>query len=191
MDTIADPKLKILIEGKHLSGKTCLFVRYTQNIFQTTRPFLDFYSKKIIFNNISHIFQIFDIQGNRKFPVPPIFYRNVSGIIFTVDSENDIENQFNIIRANVGKVVPIILACTKRDLLPPKINNEELEKFAKEKKIKLVFCSSKTGFGVEEVFSNLISEIFCANDILKEKEFESSKQKLSTFLNMPKIWSCF
>ena len=196
METNTNSFVKIIIEGPGGSGKSCLLRRYIENQFPSITTFLDFCVKNIIFHNLPYKLQIWDPPRNRFMldrRISP-FYKNTSGLILTVDSENgtlkDIENQFNKIRSNVEEKVAIILACTKSDLWP-NINQEELKKFADDKKSKLVFCSAKTGEGVEEVFLTLFGEIILKNNIWKEKEFEGVKLKLKEFIDKKKTSSCF
>ncbi len=59
------------------------------------------------------------------------------------------------------------MAITKSDLLKTK-NFEEINKFAKEKKIVFLICSAKTGSHIQKVFICLLDQVASKNPNLNE-----------------------
>ena len=194
--------LKIPLVGVSGSGKTSLIDRFIDNTFQnqTLRIRPDFPQKKIKVNNVSYKLHIWEkYYRNDSAPqeiMDPIFYRKSSGVIYVFDCikqpfEN-LEKSITQIRKylpNEGDDVPIIIAFTKIDLLPPENVDlpEKLILIAKKNHFNIVCCSSKTGFGVDEVFLSLISEINSNLDVLMAN---NEKKKIKD-INDKYFYSCF
>ena len=175
---------KILIEGVYTSGKTSLLIRFADNKFLENSYNvigMDFKIKKMVINKVSYKLQIWDKpQTNYRFEsYNRNLYRNVSGIVYAFDCISqpyaDLEKTIPEIRKNLpngGSGIPIVIACTKIDLVPGNENipPERLITFAKNNVLKIVCCSSKTGIGVEEVFCSVITEMNSNADYWKSKE---------------------
>ncbi len=177
--------VKIAMEGVYTAGKTSLMIRCAENIFSSSHNLsnigVDFKIKKMMLSNTSYKLQIWDKPNtHHRFQYyNRSYYRNASGVIYVFDCINqpydDLERSIPEMRKylpNEGYGIPIIIAYTKIDLAsenekdPP----ERLVSFAKVNNLKIVCCSSKTGIGVDEVFSTLISEMNSNSDYWKAKE---------------------
>ena len=120
------------------------------------------------------------------------YYRNASGVVYAFDCitqpYDDLEKSLPEMRKylpNEGYGIPIIIALTKIDLAPEYAKDlpKKLVSFAKANNLMIVCCSSKTGIGVEEVFSSLISEMNSSSDYWKAKEESDIIEKIRLVVN--------
>ena len=198
--------LKILVEGVFNSGKTSLVTRYINNTFSDNSYMigLDFKFKQLMFNNVAFKLQIWEKPGiSIRIPnYDKRYYRNTSGVVYTFDCINqpfeDLEKTIPEIRKNItylsdeGVGIPIIIAYTKIDLVPKNANNppDRLVEFAKENSLKIVCCSSKTGTGVEDIFLNILSEMYSSDDYWKTKKESEIIQNFQLVRNGKKNSFC-
>ena len=198
MNEYIETDLKILVEGNsRFSGKRCL-IRYILNEFTPVIAFpLDLQMKKIILGNISYNLKIWNVLIFDRMNRPnPLYYKGTLGVIFTLDPNNSnlilLEHNLDALRNRINNEgVPIVLVATKSDLFLT-VGNDELEKIAKKHQCKLFFCSAKTGVGVKEAFSCLISEILLMKtNYWDDNEFQILKMQLNDELIKPKNYSCF
>jgi len=198
--------LKIIVEGVRSSGKTSLMTRYIEEAFRDT-PIMtiigpDFRIKKIMVNKMLYKLQIwekpaelgvFRTQLNNR-----NFYRAASGVICVFDCMNhtleNLENSIIEMRKylpNEGFGVPIVVAYSKIDLINDLNPPDRLISLAKEQNLIIVCCSSKTGVGVDQVFTSVLTEMNSMEDYWKKKE-ENELIDIIKLKNAEKInYSCF
>lgn len=183
--------IKLIIIGDSEVGKSCLLLRYTDNVFMNSyisTVGIDYKVKKVVYNNQPFTVSCWDSSGSEKFKsILPSYYRGCHGVILAVDitdresfkkvsywlSQIDLYAPTNIIK---------VLVVTKCDLSVSqhKIQHSEVVALSKEFSLPFFLTSSKTGAQVEEAFQNLIQQIEernLASEKLKSVLLHSNKKK--------------
>ncbi|KAJ5075893.1 small rab-related gtpase [Anaeramoeba ignava] len=172
-----DYLLKLLVVGDSAVGKTSLILRiigeeWDSNITPTLA--IDFFQKiQKLSNGKTVKIAIWDTVGQEK-TLTNSYYRGANGIILVYNVENrdtfdHLSSWIEEIRIHGGKKIPIIIVGNKIDQFRS-VSFNEASIFASERDILYAETSSKTQFGVKEMF-----ELFAEKII--ETKLENIKTK--------------
>ena len=158
-----DSSFKIIVIGDSGVGKSCLTMKATKNIFETSySPTIgfEFYTFNVRMNEKVIRLQIWDTCGQEVYrSLINGFYRNSSLaiLVYAIDSEKSFKNLdiwLNDIKTNSNPDVKIFLIGNKQDLDEKrKIPFNKGKKFSEEHKLHLFKeTSAKTGYNAQEIF---------------------------------------
>lgn len=176
---------KVLILGDMCVGKTCMLLRYCDNVFNDNHIStigVDYRVKSKLINNDNIKLQIWDTAGQDRFrAITRSYYKGSNGIllIFDVtnrDSFNNVKTWINQIVENVPTEAVIVLVANKIDSDERIIQTEEAEEFAKSKNLIYQECSAKLNKNVVECFDLLVNKIYETGSVesvsIKKKRLE-------------------
>jgi len=179
-----DYLLKILIIGNSGVGKSCLLVRFADDIYQENYIAtigVDFKIKTLDVDEKNVKLQIWDTAGQDRFRnITASYYRGAAGIAIVYDI-TDPESFFNInswlieVEKNASKNVYKILIGNKCDLDEKrKVTFEQGKEFADTHGMKFFETSAKNAHNVEESFITMTREIIKIN-VDKEKNVKNKE----------------
>ena len=161
-------KLKVIIGGAKDVGKTTLIKRYVSGRFQAdtlSTIGVDFMTKNLEIDGQEVHLSLWDFGGEEKFRVLfPSYCSGASGALVLYDitnreSFNELDEWFDLIDSNSGKIVKLLIG-SKIDLIDQRqIPREEAENFQKEHADIYLECSSKTGENVDKIFETIARAI--------------------------------
>lgn len=167
--TKADHVFKILLLGDSAVGKTCLLLRYCDDVYSESHVAtigLDYRVKTIEIDNKKIKLQIWDTAGQDRFrSITQSYYKGSHGILLLYDVTDSITFQ-NVkqwviqIREYSPKEVILILVANKVDSNKREVLREEGEEFAEEKNMIYIETSAKDGKNVKEAFDLLYNRIY-------------------------------
>lgn len=115
-------------------------------------------------------FQVWDTAGQEKFrSLGPIYYRNADAAIavFSMTDEDSLRNLESWIDAftySTGKTPIVIIVGNKSDLIDDRrVDSEQAQAWANQKKHPFIMTSAKTGDGISELFTKLAELIYNAH----------------------------
>ena len=180
-----DQKIKIMVIGESLVGKTALITRYTNNSFSgtyLTTVGIDFQTKLLNINDKTIKVELWDTAGQERFRnIAKNYFQSSDGflIVYDITSKSSFEKlsfwneQVNL---NAPENTKYIIVGNKKDLEEKReVKIEEGENFAKENKVKFYETSAKDGSNVNEVFELLAKEIVADYEKLQVKNKRSSQ----------------
>ena len=166
---------KIVLIGDTRVGKSCILVRFSDDIFNdsyVTTIGVDFRFKTMVVNNKVAKIQIWDTAGQERYrSITTAYYRGAAAIIICCDCTN--KESFNNINnwiEEIGKYtdkdsVDKIVLMNKCDLVEERcIDKNEINKFEKESGIKVLEVSAKTGEGIDKAFEYVIAKLIDKNE---------------------------
>ena len=166
---------KIVLIGDTCVGKSCILVRFSDDIFNdsyVTTIGVDFRFKTMVVNNKVAKIQIWDTAGQERYrSITTAYYRGAAAIIICCDCTN--KESFNNINnwiEEIGKYtdkdsVDKIVLMNKCDLVEERcIDKNEINKFEKETGIKVLEVSAKTGEGIDKAFEYVIAKLIDKNE---------------------------
>lgn len=166
---------KIISLGNTGTGKTCIFNRFSKNIYNEYIPLtfgVDFMICNMTINSQEYKLQMWDLAGIEKFRnIVRSYYRNTHGAILVydiTDSEsllslekwlNDLSFSYNL--HNFLDSPALVMVGTKKDIKKKQIVSfDEAKKFAQLHGIKdVIECSAKTGENISKIFEVLTLRI--------------------------------
>ena len=163
-----DIKLKIMVLGESMVGKTCLITRYTNDKFggrYLCTVGIDFQKKKIIKNNKKVLLQIWDTAGQERFRnVTKNYFHTSQGFVLAYDINNKesfdkVQYWVEEIKANADEKIKCILIGTKCDLDKREVSEEEGKELGKNYGYKFFETSAKENINIDATFETLVSEI--------------------------------
>ena len=168
-----DQKIKIMVIGESLVGKTALIKRYTKNTFggeYLTTVGIDFQDKFLNINGKEIKIELWDTAGQERFRnIAKNYFQSSDGFLLVYDltkksSFEKLDFWNEQISLNAPKETKYILVGNKKDLEDQReVKIEEGEDFAKKNNIKFYETSAKDGTNVINVFETLAKEI--VNDV--------------------------
>ena len=180
-----DQKIKIMIIGESLVGKTALITRYTNNSFSgtyLTTVGIDFQTKLININDKTIKVELWDTAGQERFRnIAKNYFQSSDGflIVYDITSKDSFEKlsfwneQVNL---NAPEKTKYIIVGNKKDLEEKReVKTEEGANFAKENNVQFYETSAKDGTNVNEVFELLAKEIVADTERLQAKNKRSSQ----------------
>ena len=179
-----DYLLKILIIGNSGVGKSCLLVRFADDIYQENYIAtigVDFKIKTLDVDEKNVKLQIWDTAGQDRFRnITASYYRGAAGIaivydITDPDSFNNINSWLIEVEKNASKSVYKILIGNKCDLEEKrKVTVEQGKEFADTNGMKFFETSAKNAHNVEDSFVTMTKEIIKIN-VDKEKSVKNKE----------------
>ena len=163
-----DIKLKIIILGESMVGKTCLITRYTNDKFggrYLCTVGIDYQKKTIEKDNKKILLQIWDTAGQERFRnVTKNYFNNSQGFVLAYDINNretfeKVEYWIEEIKAKADENIKCILIGTKCDLDKREVNEEEGIELGEKYGYKFLETSAKENININETFDTLVSEI--------------------------------
>ena len=168
-----DQKIKIMVIGESLVGKTALITKYTKNTFggaYLTTVGIDFQDKFLNINGKEIKIELWDTAGQERFRnIAKNYFQSSDGFLLVYDltkksSFEKLDFWNEQISLNAPKETKYILVGNKKDLEDQReVKIEEGEEFAKKNNIKFYETSAKDGTNVIDVFETLAKEI--VNDV--------------------------
>ena len=165
---------KIVLVGDTCVGKSCILVRFSDDVFvdnYVTTIGVDFRFKTLIVNNKIAKIQIWDTAGQERYrSITTAYYRGAAAIIIVCDMTNrdsfyNINNWIEEVSKYIDQDIDKFVLMNKSDLTSErKIDSDEVSKFEKEKGIKIMEVSAKTGQGIEKAFVYIIEKLINKND---------------------------
>lgn len=164
---------KVCILGDGGVGKTTLVNRYLSGRFSETTKMtigVDLATKHFRKDGVKITLQIWDLGGEERFRFfLPAYARGSFGGIFIYDttrynSLKNLDEWINIFKRGAQSeryMVPILMVGAKLDLEEKRsVFPEDALKRSQDHEIyDVIECSSKTGYNVEQIFSNITEEI--------------------------------
>ena len=170
-----DSKIKVMIIGESLVGKTALITKYTKNTFggtYLTTIGIDFQNKFVNVNDKKIKVEIWDTAGQERFRnIAKNYFQSSDGFLLVYDttshsSYEKLDYWNEQIKLNAPENTKYILVGNKTDPKDKReVTTEEGEKFAKDNGVKFFETSAKDGTNVNEAFELLATEI--ASDVEK------------------------
>eukprot|EP01084_Bolivina_argentea_P015038 28127_1 len=183
--------IKCILLGDSDVGKSCILLRYVDNVFKESRIFtvgIDYRLKTIELGDYMIKYQIWDTAGQEKYrTIISAYYRGIDAALLCYDITN--RESFDNVRNWIESVVDqspenvfMMLVGTKLDLVNNDIKErvverEEGEELAQEYNIKFCEASSKSGHGINSLFLTTASYVVLNKK--KEKE-QIDKQRALT-----------
>ncbi|GIM15586.1 hypothetical protein Vretimale_18322 [Volvox reticuliferus] len=178
-----DALIKLLLVGDSGVGKSCLLLRFTDDMFTSsfiTTIGIDFKIKKVDVDGKIVKLQIWDTAGQERFrTITSAYYRGAQGIILVYDitdeaSFNNVRNWMRNIEQHASDNVNKILVGNKLDLAEEKrvVSTARGQALADEFGFRFYETSAKDNVHVEEAF------IAVAKDVLARMEGEHANQQL-------------
>ena len=179
-----DQKIKIMIIGESLVGKTALITKYTKNIFGGTYLMtvcIDFQDKFININGKKIRIEIWDTAGQERFRnIAKNYFQSSDGFLLVYDitkksSFEKLDFWNEQINLNAPKNTKYILIGNKKDLNNEReVSKEDGDNFANKNNIQFYETSAKDGTNVNYVFELL------AKEIINNGENTSTRSKRSS-----------
>ena len=163
-----DIKLKIMVLGESMVGKTCLINRYTNDKFggrYLCTVGIDFQKKRIIKNNKKILLQIWDTAGQERYRnITKNYFNTSQGFILAYDINNKesfekVEYWVEEVRTKADEKIKCILIGTKCDMNGREVDEEEGINLGKKYGFKFLETSAKENININETFETLVSEI--------------------------------
>ena len=182
-----DIKLKIMVLGESMVGKTCLINRYTNDKFggrYLCTVGIDFQKKRIEKNNKKILLQIWDTAGQERFRnVTKNYFHNSQGFILAYDINNresfeKVEYWIEEIKSKADENIKCILIGTKCDMDKREVNEEEGIELGQKFGYKFLETSAKENINVNETFETLVSEIISDYEGNKRNSLTLSTNKI-------------
>jgi len=163
-----DYLIKLLLIGDSGVGKSCLLLRFSEDLFNPsfiTTIGIDFKIRTIELDGKRIKLQIWDTAGQERFrTITTAYYRGAMGILLVYDvtdekSFSNIRNWIRNIEQHATDSVNRMLIGNKCDVPEKKIDTEKGRALADEYQIKFLETSAKTSQNVEEAFITLAKDI--------------------------------
>jgi len=161
--------IKYIIVGDSSVGKSNLLLRYSKNIFDpghTATLGIEFANKKLVYNNINYVIQIWDTAGQENFRSVTRAYYKASAcamIVYDISNRKTFQNIENWIKDCVNlapKTVLLVLIGNKTDLEEKReVSFDEGENLAKLNNMLFYETSALNGTNVNTVFNKTIEMI--------------------------------
>eukprot|EP00826_Nyctotherus_ovalis_P054154 TRINITY_DN707_c0_g2_i3.p1 TRINITY_DN707_c0_g2~~TRINITY_DN707_c0_g2_i3.p1 ORF type:complete len:210 (-),score=53.95 TRINITY_DN707_c0_g2_i3:149-778(-) len=160
---------KILLIGNSAVGKSCLLLRYTDDIFNEnyiSTIGVDFKIKTVTHRDSVIKLQIWDTAGQERFKtITGSYYKGAHGIMVVYDvtdreSFQAVEGWLAEVEKRAAKDVVKVLIGNKADLAGDrKVSYEEGLEMAKQWGMKFLETSAKSGTNVQQCFQMLTEEV--------------------------------
>lgn len=188
--------IKIILIGNGSVGKTCIGMRYANNMFSTSYIAtigVDFQVKNVKHDGKDVKLQIWDCAGQSRFKsITKSYYRGAHVIILVYDitdtkSFEAVTDWIDAIKNNADEYVQKILIGNKTDLGKGKrvVTYEMGKNLAEKLKIPFFECSAKTGYQINEIFEEAIALTF---KMYYQKRKNMETIKLETRREKEKCW---
>jgi small GTP-binding protein len=162
-----DFMFKLLIVGESGVGKTCLLLRFADNLFEDdflSTIGVDFKVKEIVSDGKRIKLQIWDSAGQERFRnITSSYYRNCSGIIIVYDvtrkdSFDKVTDWITEVRKFVPSV-PLIVVGNKCDREDRQVSTEEGQALGEAQGLIFLETSAKANTNIENAFQELSKKL--------------------------------
>ena len=195
LDENYDFIFKVLLLGNSSVGKSSIFLRFVDDIWNDTfvpTIGVDFKIKTFEVDGKKVKLQIWDTAGQERFKnIISSYYKGAHGILVMYDitdkeSFKNITNWLIEIEKNAGKNILKVLVGNKCDLEDKRvISFNQGKEFADSYGLKFIETSAKKNLNVVEAFQTLGRELMNTNtDIKMLKQKENKKISVSTALDL-------
>ena len=192
---------KIITLGDSMVGKTCLILRFIENLFTSNYlSTIGFDLKKKLIkleNNEKIKLLIYDTAGQERFKsLSRNYIKKADGIMVIYDITNketfkNVENWIICAKEEMKKNIPIYLVGNKADLEEDrKISYEEGKSLSEQYGLKFYETSCQTGDNVEKCFTDLAQDLYDIQKKEKEKENGDNNIKIETKKSAKKKKCC-
>ena len=188
-DQTYDMLFKVLLAGNTSVGKSSLFLRFVDDIWEDNfvpTIGVDFKIKTLIIEEKKIKLQIWDTAGQDRFrTIVSSYYRGAHGILLIFDltdieSFKSLNNWLIEIERNANKNVIKILIGNKCDLNERKVTMKQASEFAEENGMKYIETSAKNNINVIDAFRTLGMELIISS---KDDQFSQGKEVKNIVLN--------
>ena len=187
---------KVLLLGNSYVGKTCILLRFSEDIFKESYDVtigLNYRIKSMTIENNPIKMQIWDTSGEEKFKaIAKNFYRGAHGVLLVYDicdksTFSDVKSWIEQIIENADNDEIIMILCGNKcdKEKDRKITKEEGENLAKSYGIPFFECSAKSNININEIFDIMAHKIYT-----KIGNRQSSSVKLASNTIKKKIGKC-
>jgi Ras-related protein Rab-8A len=187
---------KVLLLGNSYVGKTCILLRFSEDIFKENYDVtigLNYRIKSMTVENNPIKMQIWDTSGEEKFKaIAKNFYRGAHGVLLVYDicqknSFLDVKSWIEQIIENADNDDIVMILCGNKcdNEKERKISREEGENLAKNYGIPFFECSAKNNININKMFETMAQKIFS-----KVGNRQSSSVKLTPNSIKKKIGKC-
>lgn len=160
-------KIKILLTGNSRVGKTSIFNRYSNTLYQDnfiSTIGVDFCDRINVMTDDNKVnCQLWDTAGQERYKtIVKNYYKGASGLILVFDKTNRLSFEelddwvMNVTQA-VQNTVPILLMGNKVDMANHQVTTEEGKNYADQHKFYYIESSAKENINIENAFK-LINE---------------------------------
>ena len=161
---------KLIMLGASGVGKTCIIQRFCNDVYEgpahkTTLGF-DFLTKSIEHKGKKVSLEVWDTAGQEQYKaVTKMYYKDVHGAFLVYDTTDQssfdkVKFWLDDLEMNGNKLEKRILVGSKIDLGQKReVSLYEAKKFALDRNLEWMECSSKSGEFVDELFEFLIDKI--------------------------------
>ena len=188
-----DLHYKLLFLGDTSVGKTSLLLRYTEDTFDSSLPTVgvDVKYKYLSYENKKIRLDIWDTAGQERFRgIAKNYFRGAHGFIFVFDitkkdTFNKLKVWMNDAKQNMRSGAEMVIAANKNDLEKKReVSKETIKEFGDKNNIEIFSTSAKTGEGVGEMITNLVSKLYNNKSIGNiEEDDEYSQRRDSVMLD--------
>lgn len=163
---------RVIVIGNTCVGKTCIINKFIRGTFdpnetQTVGGFYDSYSE--VYENQVIEIQLWDTAGQEQYrSLAPMYYRGAAGAILVFDLTNRdsfeaLDEWVKSFRSISGDESILVVVGNKSDLPNRIILVPEAKKWAENHGCSYIETSAKTGQGIQDIFSELISSLVRSN----------------------------
>ena len=180
-----DQKIKIMVIGESLVGKTALITKYTKNKFggaYLTTVGIDFQDKFLNINGKEIKIELWDTAGQERFRnIAKNYFQSSDGFLLVYDitkksSFEKLDFWNEQINLNAPKNTKYILIGNKIDLEKEReVQKVDGENFAQKNNIQFYETSAKDGTNVNYVFELLAKEIINNGENISTRNKRSSQ----------------
>ena len=188
-----DLHYKLLFLGDTSVGKTSLLLRYTEDTFDSSLPTVgvDVKYKYLSYENKKIRLDIWDTAGQERFRgIAKNYFRGAHGFIFVFDitkkdTFNKLKVWMNDAKQNMRSGAEMVIAANKNDLEKKReVSKETIKEFGDKNNIEIFSTSAKTGEGIVEMITNLVSKLYNNKSIGNiEEDDEYSQRRDSVMLD--------
>mmetsp|Transcript_23192 Transcript_23192/g.30287 ORF Transcript_23192/g.30287 Transcript_23192/m.30287 type:complete len:205 (+) Transcript_23192:193-807(+) len=179
-----DLHLKLLMLGDTGVGKTCLLLRYSNDMFKSmyiTTIGIDYKSKFIEVDSMKLRLQIWDTAGQERFRTITVsYFKGAHGIMLVYDitdreTFDNISHWITQIKEHADSKVTIVLVGNKSDKGEERqVQEEEGRALAESYNVKFFETSAKDNLNVSEAYEQLARE---TKDKMLEKESQTTQSE--------------
>eukprot|EP01080_Neovahlkampfia_damariscottae_P006392 gene6392-10399_t len=165
-----DVLFKILLIGDMAVGKSCILMRYADDVFNSTHVStigVDFKIRTINFDGKVVKLQIWDTAGQERFrTITTSYYKGAHGVIMVYDitkkeSFDNLQSWLNDIQQYAEEDVGIILVGNKVDLENQRqVQKSDGEDWAKKLEVPFLETSAKDAQNVDDAFTKMVERLF-------------------------------
>lgn len=174
---------RIIIVGDTCVGKSCILLKYTDDIFKETHDVtlgVEFGTKSILIEGTPIKLQIWDTSGQESFrSITRSFYRRADAVVLAFDitarhTFDHCSHWLEEIKQNSSADIEIYLVGNQYDLIEESIENagvtqKEIDELVAQHTLcGYIETSAKTGHNVDQLFTNVAKNHIARGGLFKE-----------------------